>query len=96
MLPNTRYKVLVPSPWKNERTGDSGNFWTEVGHAYMNHAGDGMTVTIRGNISVTGNLVIKLDTGTPADPAPATRGRKSPTANQPFPPSGLDDDDIPF
>jgi len=59
----TKYKVLLASPWRNERNGTEGTQWTEVGRAYPLDGREGWMVYIRANLSVTGTLVIKPDDG---------------------------------
>lgn len=77
------YKVLLASPWANEQQGTKGVTWTQVGRAFLSRDGDGMTVFLHANLSVTGTLAIKLDDDRKPD---------MPSAHQPFPPGGPDDD----
>lgn len=52
------FKVMVPSEWRNEHSGNSGTTWTEVGVAFRLKGQEGWKLSIRKNISITGDIVI--------------------------------------
>jgi hypothetical protein len=52
------YKVIVPSEWTNEHSGASGTSWTEVGVAFKLRGQEGWKLSIRKNLSITGDVLI--------------------------------------
>jgi len=75
-----QYAVLVISEWHNPVTRQEGTRFIKVGVAYERDVG-GFTCYLYANVAVSGRLLIAPD----LDP---DKKQQTPTANQPFPPTG--------
>jgi hypothetical protein len=78
-----QYAVLVISPWRNPSTGEEGTRFIKVGIAYERDVG-GFTCYLYDNVAVSGKLLIAPD----LDEQSKSKKQQTPTANQPFPPTG--------